>query len=353
MARTDVGAWLRRVRRIRETEAQARDGDDRRRRGFSLIEVLLSLVLLGLFLSALVWNFTNFGRGNDFEEGARRVETLLRFARGEASRLGRRVRLEFKPRHEPGLEGTLESAAAPLGDEATLASIVFTIERDPLLTPGVFTSPTGDSWMTSDVNQLVGVESVSELDRVTGVDVLGTAVDGDLDAVPGEGELLEYGEAGVSPEAGVTLENAATDQARRGFVAAEEGDLESLLGPVTFYPDGSSDSVRLTLAPLEPNARRRVTFELAGVTGSIRRIDHAVSEDEDGALEPEESATSERDESSYEPQTQRQDPNDGRVAPSVREPNVSQPTGPPRRGRRDGALRDRAGGGARGLEARP
>ena len=61
--------------------------------GFTIIEIVLAIGLLVLLAAVMV---TGFGRWYDTEridEGARRVEAVLRMARAEASSSGRRIRL--------------------------------------------------------------------------------------------------------------------------------------------------------------------------------------------------------------------------------------------------------------------
>ena len=50
-----------------------------------------------LLFGAAVFEYSSMGRGVSLSEGANRMESLFRFARSEAERSGKRVRIRFGP----------------------------------------------------------------------------------------------------------------------------------------------------------------------------------------------------------------------------------------------------------------
>jgi len=54
------------------------------RRGFTLVELLLTVGLLLLLAGAVIFSFSSLQRGAGLEEGATRLEALLRFARSKS-----------------------------------------------------------------------------------------------------------------------------------------------------------------------------------------------------------------------------------------------------------------------------
>jgi len=67
----------------------------RGQRGYSLVELLLTMSLLLLFTGLAVVSIDALNQRSTLTEGAIRFETLLRFARAEAAQCGRRVRISF------------------------------------------------------------------------------------------------------------------------------------------------------------------------------------------------------------------------------------------------------------------
>src|SRR5436309_1357262 len=63
--------------------------------GFTLVELLLVVALTLLLASAAIFSFSTLLRGAQLEEGAGQIESLIRFARGEAANCGRKVQLVF------------------------------------------------------------------------------------------------------------------------------------------------------------------------------------------------------------------------------------------------------------------
>lgn len=192
--------------------------------GFSLVELLLTLVLVLCLAAASVFSYTALHRSANLDEGVNRLESLIRFAQAEAATTGCKVRLQF----EPGAE-SLESG------QAELRKIKVTWEPDFLNSPGVFQVYTNKSWSEEIVNEIVGVAKVRPVGASTAqVPRAATEISGAL-------EPLEAGEMEFAMD----------------------------FPGITFYPDGSCDSAELILASRNPEDARRVEVTLSGILGSV------------------------------------------------------------------------------------
>ena len=208
-----------------------------KRSGFTLVELLLATVLLLLLLGAVVFSFSNLQRGAELDEGATQLEALIRFARAHASSTGRQVQIVFEEDVGDGFE-------VPLGN------LHVRWEPDPLNAPGIFADlPEADGYVRS-ITDLVNVEFVRAL----------------------EPDVEPVGTGGVT----------APDGSPAG---ATNETVWITFPPVTFFPDGSSDSTEITLASRNDEDGRRLIMKLIGMTGSIRRKVQAA---EEPVTEPEE-----------------------------------------------------------------
>lgn len=176
-------------------------------RGFTLVELLLTVVLLLLLASAAVISFSTLLSGSELEEGAAQMEGLMRFARAQAANSGKKVQLVFE-------EQTADGMTVPLGNVRVLW------EADPLGFPGQMSELGEANVMVQSVNDLVQIE-----------DVLSTE---NPEALPEEQQQLSF-------------------------------------APITFFPDGSSDSAEIILSSRAPEELRRVFIRVTGITGVIRR----------------------------------------------------------------------------------
>lgn len=200
-------------------------------RGFTLIEQLLTVVLMLLLLGAVVYNFSTAANGVRLDEGTTQIEALFRFARAHAESTGKQVRILF-PEAESGDSAEMLSAEAPG------STVRVTWEADPVGAPGVFLDlPEAASYVQS-ISELVSVQQVQ----------------------PG-GQSAETTAEGIAPapEAG--------DSEAPGVEA-----LRSPFSVVNFYPDGTGDSVEIVLTSRDETDARRVTVRLTGLTGTIRRL---------------------------------------------------------------------------------
>ncbi len=189
------------------------DGD-----GFTLIELLLTLVILMLLLGAVVMNFTGLQSNSQLDEGVETFESLVRYARAHAANSGCRVRLTFQ---EVAGEG---QSAVPLGN------VFVEWEPDPLNKPGEFHPLQEVAALLEAMLQFVEVDEVR----------------------PVGGGPAEFARSGQAQEVGV-------EEQSYGFE------------PITFYPDGSSDTAEVVFSARESEEERQVGVQIIGTTGTVRR----------------------------------------------------------------------------------
>jgi hypothetical protein len=174
----------------------------------------------------MVFNFTNLARGSQLEEGTARLETLMRFARAQAANSGRKVQLVFGPEAASQvLSPTADVRATSTGE------VRATWEPDPLGQPGCYAELEEAFWHLHEVNDLVQVEAVRLLD------------------------------AGGNEPATQPLEEEEEESA--DLVTSKA------ISPITFYPDGSSDSAEIIVATRSEEEQERMAVRLVGITGSI------------------------------------------------------------------------------------
>ena len=94
-----------------------------------------------------MFSYTALHRSANLDEGADRLQSLIRFAQAEAATSGRKNPLQFEAGARPD-----ESAE---GND--LRQIKVTWEADFLHEPGVFKEYTNKAWSEETVNELVGV----------------------------------------------------------------------------------------------------------------------------------------------------------------------------------------------------
>lgn len=191
-------------------------------RGFSLLELLLTVGLLSLLFGALVVSFAPLTRGGNLQEGAAQLESLLHMASAKAATSGARVQIVFEQDRE-------------LNSSRPLNSIRLGWEASPLAEPGAPQGMHSLSVNLQQINELIGIETVFR-----------------------------------QPD---SLEHSGSRAVDDPDLA---GDLESSLSPavpasINFYPDGSSDSAAIVVASRNSDDERRVVIQLAGLTGTISR----------------------------------------------------------------------------------
>ena len=214
-------------------------------RAFTLIELLLAIVLVLLLAGAMVFNFSNLDQGTALEEGAARLETLIRYAQASAANTGRRVQLEF-PVDESAID-----AADWLGEVRVLW------EPDPLGRPGEFEV----LWEAQ-----TQAEGVNELVRIQEVGLPGATLSSDTNAIPEE------------PMTTVSLDEALSD----------------FFMPIFFAPDGSSDSAEIVVVMPDSEQNRYAIVRLDGITSAVSHEVVIPLEDEELDSEPRQNNKSEK-----------------------------------------------------------
>lgn len=202
-------------------------------RGSSLVEVLLVVAVMVMLAGASVISFSSQLQRSSLEEGVSRVESMLRFARAEAANSGHKVQIQFASARSVGSPSSASGLFEPK----------ISSEKDPLNAPGVFSEMQEIAWMDESIADLVQVESVHPLDSP-------------------EPETPAESESGLQYVQGETPEDAGEP------------------APITFYPDGSSDSVDIVLVSVDSEDSRRVQLKLVGLTGSIEQnsLDEATTD---------------------------------------------------------------------------
>jgi len=197
------------------------------RRGFTLIELLLAIFLLSLLFGALVYNFSTLQPGAKLAEGMDRFESMLRFARAQAAYTGCRVQLRF------AADQTVPLLSEPL------YRLQLAWESNPWEHPGTFVTLPSSGWDLDGINQTVGFAPP--------------------DPPPDIESSLPLADGGEPAQ-------PVTDPESAGATSTEE---PPRLPPVTFFPDGTSDSAEFLLVARSEDDPRRVKVHLMGITGAI------------------------------------------------------------------------------------
>jgi prepilin-type N-terminal cleavage/methylation domain-containing protein len=214
----------------------------RGQRGYSLVELLLTMSLLLLFTGLAVVSIDTLNQRSTLNEGAIRFETLLRFARAEAAQTGKRVRISF-------VQDTneVETATQPSTNQVDTTTphnlVEVTWEPNPASQPEVFQELPKMQWGVDQVNEMVGVSAVRLVENA-------------------EFQPTVDGESGPAPDEG-TPEDA-------GLAAVPS---------ITFNPNGSCDSAEITLVD-RGTEDGRVIVRIEGVTGCIWRLEPCEKEGE-------------------------------------------------------------------------
>jgi len=222
----------------------------RRARGYSLVELLLTMSLLVLFSGVAVVSLDSLNQRSTLTEGAIRFETLLRFARAEAENSGRRVRLSFV-QDTNQLDSLPRVGTNQVEIAMPLNHVELTWEPNPVDQPEVFQGLQTIQWGVDQVNDLVGVSAVRLVDN----------------------------NAAQQPAASEDESPTADDALPPDTSAAP-------LPSITFYPNGSCDSADITLADPEGKEDRVVTVRIEGLTGCVWRVDPAQNQRADTTPEP-------------------------------------------------------------------
>ena len=197
--------------------------------GYTLLELLLVVLLVLLFTGAAVMNVAPLAQGARLDEGVGQLETLLRFARAEAAQQGRRHQLQIQTATEV--------------PPAQRAAIAVRWEPEPLDAPGVFVRSQSTAALAQSVTEHVRIEHV---------------------------RLIEPASAPAPPSTtrdswGQMSESASEHPGTPALGPFEEWP------PITFYPDGSSDSAEILVGSADINDPRRMLVKWNGLSGSAAR----------------------------------------------------------------------------------
>lgn len=198
--------------------------------GYTLFELLLTVTLVVLMVGAVVYNFSSIGRSTGLDEGATQIEALFRFARAHAASTGKQVRILF-PEAESGDHAEVLQAEAPG------ATVRVTCEVDPVGAPGVFQDLPEAALYVQSISDLVSIQQVQ----------------------PG----------GANAEAAAGASAFGLESSSGG--AAGDEVSRSPFSAVSFYPDGTGDSVSVVLTSRTEEDARRLSVRVVGLTGAIRR----------------------------------------------------------------------------------
>jgi Tfp pilus assembly protein FimT len=222
---------------VTETRRKKSDGA-----GFTLLEILLTVALLLGLLGAVVYNFESAKRGADLEEGARQFEALIRFAGAQAANSGKSVQFRFGNdvafSSSTDTNSSAQTSTNSVNDFPAIedledwgAKLHVVYEPDPVLQPGVFVDLPDAAPFLRALGDRVRIEKVQMPERP-------------LNQSTNE---LAVADVAASPEA----------------------------NSVTFYPDGSSQTVDIFLVSREREDFREMVLHLDGVTGRVRRELHS------------------------------------------------------------------------------
>ena len=193
---------------------EASPGRCRRRAGLTLLEIVLALSIVIVLATVVAYSVVPDGERRRFNEGVRRFETLLRILRAQAAQEGRRFKIAFTE---------TEDAET---DTAERFGVLW--EPDPLGEPGQFKPYDLSTW------------------------------------------------SGYVPrdEARVLVCRLIGPSAYRSFAWRRDSDDSDgqELQDVMFFPDGSSDSVLIELAPAGEEDLLRAAIRLDGLNGAIRTL---------------------------------------------------------------------------------
>lgn len=215
---------------------------DVRSDGFTLFEMLFALALVMLLLGAIVFNFSALAEGVDLDEGSRRMKTALMLARAHAAHTQRPVRLAFE-----------------LDETDTFTDRVYRIrllEKPPNADED---DAAGGGGGADTGGGLFGGGSTSEGEQ-GGADVL---VDGYRQIASLRGPQAQVNE--------LVVVRQVRPLDRNGQVIEQDAEQAMPENPpaIEFYPDGSSESARITLLSRDVLDDRRVRVEIIGLTGRI------------------------------------------------------------------------------------
>lgn len=232
-----------------------------RRGGFTLVELLLAVTLLGGLMAAAIFGFSSLQRSAQLNEGVERVETAMRFARAHAANTGRKVQVVVTTTEasSPSADSSPSTPAGNPSDSTQSLSILW--EADPARAPGVFEAIPSLSGDVADVSELVEIRSVGRESKDS-KDSSPADVSMTSDTAP-LGSPTETVSASTPRESEPEAHPYSSTRSGRETNPSE--------ATITFYPDGSCDGATIVLASKDSDDAREVSVLLESVTGTTRR----------------------------------------------------------------------------------
>lgn len=232
-----------------------------RRGGFTLVELLLAVTLLGGLMAAAIFGFSSLQRSAQLNEGVERVETAMRFARAHAANTGRKVQVVVTTTEasSPSADSSPSTPAGNPSDSTQSLSILW--EADPARAPGVFEAIPSLSGDVADVSELVEIRSVGRESKDS-KDSSPADVSMTSDTAP-LGSPTETVSASTPRESEPEAHPYSSTRSGRETNPSE--------ATITFYPDGSCDGATIVLASKDSDDAREVAVLLESVTGTTRR----------------------------------------------------------------------------------
>lgn len=230
--------------RIQSGRAQRATG-----RGFTLVELLLTLALILLLAAAAAFNFASLQRGKHLDEGMLQFEALLRFARSQAESSGRPIQLVF------------EDPSTSTNGAATSTNRILKLrwEPDPLGAPGVYADLPQTPHYLEAIQDHLNIEEIQRFDGA--IPQLNSTGGTNAPILPPQ----PTAQAPTVDASGKPMDGS------KGFTGDDLAMEIRETPAITFYPDGSSDSVRFIVSSQDTEDLRRMALELTGVTGAIHR----------------------------------------------------------------------------------
>ena len=239
------------------TTLQARS----RRGGFTLVELLLAVTLLGGLMAAAIFGFSSLQRSAQLNEGVERVETAMRFARAHAANTGRKVQVVVTTTEasSPSADSSPSTPAGNPSDSTQSLSILW--EADPARAPGVFEAIPSLSGDVADVSELVEIRSVGRESKDS------------KDSSPADVSMTSDTAPLASPTETVSASTPRESEPEaHPYSSARSGrETNPSEATITFYPDGSCDGATIVLASKDSDDAREVSVLLESVTGTTRR----------------------------------------------------------------------------------
>ena len=239
------------------TTLQARS----RRGGFTLVELLLAVTLLGGLMAAAIFGFSSLQRSAQLNEGVERVETAMRFARAHAANTGRKVQVVVTTTEasSPSADSSPSTPAGNPNDSTQSLSILW--EADPARAPGVFEAIPSLSGDVADVSELVEIRSVGRESKDS------------KDSSPADVSMTSDTAPLASPTETVSASTPRESEPEaHPYSSARSGrETNPSEATITFYPDGSCDGATIVLASKDSDDAREVSVLLESVTGTTRR----------------------------------------------------------------------------------